>query len=1260
MKVGRYELLTQLDAGHDAVAYQGMAPADPGPVEVRILSGAQADDERWPLLCKRLRLAAMVRHPAVIAVRELALEHEPPFVALEWTERKSLFAVEQAALPARGDRSTIPAALELIAEVAGALRGAHLLGLIHGRLSPNTIHVAVSGTALIDFAGPTFLFAGGEQGRLERTRDEEAGLTLDLSCQAPEQLGRELIAQADFPADIYALGAVLFWLLTKTPVPDPAKAAERTLHTASGPDHPDAPPTNRQDSLFNSGITGHKETDAAIERLIVECLVADPSDRPSARNVEDRLHAMLNQEGLPARNGTRASRAAKTFEKDASARAQTVLDKSPVPSLPIAFKDGVTRDRLGRFRLLEKLGHGAMGVVYRAEDATDGAIVAIKVLRPHLLDDAHSLRRFRKEARILAKLNSPFIANLLEVNEDDGLHYIVLEYVTGDNLGILLEKIGRMEEARALKVLADVARGMVDAHERGIIHRDIKPANIWLVSTGVAVDSDKEPGSFRAKLLDFGLARHLVETESLQMTLAGAPVGTPLYMAPEQGLGKPVDRRSDVYAMGATLFHLLTGRPPFEMDDPLLGPVALILKHAKEPLPSPKKLNPNLSDGVCQVLEKALAKSPDARYADAGAMLRDLERLLRGEPTEITLHPRLPACDPNKVYQFDWVWDLQASPAQLWPYVSNTERLNRAATIPPVQYNTEQSPPDHAGGLPRVRLFGQFRKAGFNNVWEEHPFEWVEGRRMGVLREYTQGVFRWLMTVTELEPLPEGGTRLTHRVRIEPRNLIGKLVARLEVGIRGRNSVEKIYRRIDATLTGKLGNPALTDAFEAAVPLSSAQRQRLDSLLGELRKRGVSAPIVEALGQFLANAPPQEVARIRPIALARHLNVDADQFVGACLHAAQAGLLVLLWDLLCPVCRVPSGVKETLRALEDHSRCEVCNLDFPIDFARSVEMIFRANPDIRASELATYCVGGPNHSPHVAVQLRLAAGERMELPLDLPAGAYRIRGPQLPFAVDLRVNSAASGRRLELNLGTANQVVAAQSLRADGQVLCLNNECDQELVVRIERTAARSDALTAARASSLALFRELFPGEVLTAGQLISVATVALLATDIADIGQLYKELGEERVFGLIHEHFRTLEEHIRRSGGALVKTMDERLLAAFDDPVAAVQAAWQIPALLANAESTRNLRLRAGIHRGPAMMATFNDHLDYFGGTVKIALQLPYLAEKGEVVLSEAMANDPAVAAWLRGRGLQLRVTSAELFGGPGNIFHFTAAKEY
>jgi serine/threonine protein kinase/class 3 adenylate cyclase len=883
-----------------------------------------------------------------------------------------------------------------------------------------------------------------------------------------------------------------------------------------------------------------------------------------------------------------------------------------------------------------------MGVVYRAQDLSDGTVVALKVLRADWAQHPDALRRFRKEARLLAEVNNPYVTNLLEVNEDDGIHYLVMEFVAGKSLRELLDERGRLDEPEALAIMADVCRALIDAHKRGIVHRDIKPDNILLL--GDERTEAQGQHSPRVKLSDFGMARHVVESESLRVTRSGVILGTPLYMSPEQSAGSAaIDPRSDVYALGATLFHLLAGRPPFT------AATLLDLRdmHCHRPPPALKTLNPTVSGGVCEMVARALAKRPESRYADAEALLRDLERALRGEPTRITVHPHLPACDPGQVLHYDWSWDLQSSPEQLWPHVSNTDRLNRAVHLPAVQFTTQT---DAQG---RVQRIGRFRKAGLTAAWHEHPFEWVEARRFGVLREYSQGPFRWLVSTVELTPRPGGGTALTHRVRVEPKGLVGRLAAAVEVGMKGRRALDRVYRRIDAALSGRLGSAALTDPFEEPARLSRQQRRRLDQLLDRLAACGVDPSVIEQLGDFLALASPQQAARIRPLALARRLGLDPDQVVAACLHGAREGLLVLLWDILCPLCRIPSEVKDTLRALDAHGHCPACRLDFKLDLAHAVEMIFRAHPEVREVDLGTYCIGGPAHAPHVAAQVRVAPGERLELDLGLREGSYQLRGPQLPFVLDFRVSPSAAARRWELGLGRPPVPDLTPVLQTGRQVVALANDSDQELLVRVERTASREDALTAARASALALFRELFPQEVLSSGLLVSVGSMTLLVTDLDQVAQLFAEQGEARTVGLLHHHFRLLEEQIRRERGTIVKTLGEGLLAAFPEAVAAVRVGLDLPAVLESSAATRTLRLRVGVHRGPVMMATVNDRLDYLGTTVRHAMQLPQFARGGELILTQAVAADPQVAALVRRRALEGEILPVNLPGQVRELLH-------
>jgi serine/threonine protein kinase/class 3 adenylate cyclase len=1170
MTFGSFELVNQVGSGVDGVSYLAR-DCQSRIALLHDLSRLRDDPVRWEPIAKRLRALALLDHPVSVQIEKLQIDGVHPYVVQEWLDCGVL----------ADWRARVPVAHEIVIGIglalAEGLAEAHRIGLTHGQLHPRTILMEQDRFPRLDFTGLKTSSVPVDETRIAETLEVDRSGEREGSPPTPM-------------SDVRRLGEVLQWLSGAGP-PRGSKA---------------------------SPAQGDRQ---ALANLVREMCAEDPVSRPSAHEAADRLRPLRDSH----------SRVVATIDSSSNMTQHVAVSNLAVAPHARVF-DPATTHQLGRYRLLESLGQGGMGAVYRARDASDGTIVAIKVLRPEWASRPISLRRFQKEARLLAEVNNPFVTNLLEVNEDEGVHYLVLEFVAGTSLGSLLAERGRLEESVALGIAADVSRALADAHERGIVHRDVKPDNILVELPEGSRVTRKSVGAIHVKLSDFGLARHVVESESLQMTQAGI-VGTPHYMAPEQCSGREVDSRTDVYALGATLFHMLAGRPPFEG-----AALTELLRLHREAAPPPiGRFNTAVSEGTCRIVEKALAKAPGDRYFDAAALLEDIERVLRGEPSQVGVHPRLPQCDERSVLIFDFTWDLESAPRDLWPHVSNTERLNRAIGLPAVAFTAEAAPTG------KVRRFASAKVGGLPAVWEEHPFEWVEPRRFGVLREYSRGPFKWFVSLVELTPRESGGTRLSHRVRLEPRIALMRPFIAARVGRDSRKVLEQVYRRIDASVSGKLGRGGTADPFEASVALAPARRRRLDQLLGRLVERGVSPSVVEDFGEFLANAPAQEVARIRPLAVARQLGLDIDDLVAACLIGAQEGLLTLLWDLLCPVCRIPSEVVDTLRNLRDHGRCAACNLDYELDLANSVEMIFRAHQDIRDTELGVYCIGGPAHSPHVVAQVRVAPGERLELNLELPDGHYQIRGPQLPGAVDLRLEPSASQHRLELSLGRIEPKGKPYVLRTGRQTLIFLNDHAQELIVRVERTVPRDDALTAARASAMALFRELFPNEVLAAGRLINVATITLLLTDLVGSGHCYVDLGDARAFAIIHEHLRLLDEAIRLEGGALVKTVGEGVFAAFTDSAAAVRVALSLQQRLAQGANTKVLQIRVAVHRGSAMAATLNDHLDYFGATVHVATRLLSEARPGEVLLSQAVANEPEVASLLHARGAAGQIVRVE-----------------
>ena len=290
---------------------------------------------------------------------------------------------------------------------------------------------------------------------------------------------------------------------------------------------------------------------------------------------------------------------------------QLVAEPTPGESPPVPA-------RLGMYQLGATLGQGGMAQVYRGTDTVLGRVVAIKVLAPQYAKDQAFVERFRREAQAAARLNHPGVVSVYDTGSDQGIHYIVMEYVDGRTLHEVLRSEGRLQPERAAEVLAQVAEALSFAHHAGIVHRDVKPANIMIGRGG------------EVKVMDFGIARAVASTATL--TATATVLGTASYLSPEQAQGEAVDHRSDIYSLGVVAYECLVGEPPFVADTP----VAVAYKHVREDPVLPTALVPEVGEDLQAVVMKALAKNPANRYATAEEMKEDLERVRRGEPVDAT------------------------------------------------------------------------------------------------------------------------------------------------------------------------------------------------------------------------------------------------------------------------------------------------------------------------------------------------------------------------------------------------------------------------------------------------------------------------------------------------------------------------------------------------------------------------------------------------------------------------------------------------
>src|SRR5688500_5256273 len=273
------------------------------------------------------------------------------------------------------------------------------------------------------------------------------------------------------------------------------------------------------------------------------------------------------------------------------------------------------------YQLIGKLGKGAMATVYKARQISLDRVVAVKVLPKKLSENPEFVERFYKEGKAAARLSHNNIVQAIDVNmAPDGYHYFVMEYVEGKTLYDIMQPppVGEgrnFSEAEALDIMIQIADALVHAHRRSLIHRDVKPKNILLTKEKIA------------KLTDLGLAR-ATDDKGAAESEAGKAYGTPYYISPEQIRGDlDIDFRADIYSLGATMYHLVTGRPPFEAD----SPSAVMHKHLRQPLKPPDHVNESLSAGISEIIEVAMAKNRDERYASTEDMLEDLRAVRRGE-----------------------------------------------------------------------------------------------------------------------------------------------------------------------------------------------------------------------------------------------------------------------------------------------------------------------------------------------------------------------------------------------------------------------------------------------------------------------------------------------------------------------------------------------------------------------------------------------------------------------------------------------------
>jgi serine/threonine protein kinase len=295
---------------------------------------------------------------------------------------------------------------------------------------------------------------------------------------------------------------------------------------------------------------------------------------------------------------------------------------APTATMETPF-EGLTRGATfaGRYEIIEELGAGGMGRVFRVEDTKVGEEVALKVILPGITVSHKILERFRNELKLARKIKHKNVCQMFDLGEDKGTHFITMEYVPGEDLKSFIKRAKRLDIGSAVSLAKEICEGLAAAHKLGVVHRDLKSSNIMI---------DKEG---EARIMDFGIARSI---ESKKLTGEGKVVGTPQYMSPEQVSGEELDRRSDIYSFGIILYEMLTGRVPFDGDTSL----SIAYQHKNETPPNPKDFNAQIPNNLCQVILKCMEKNREDRYQSAEEVFAELTKIERKIPTGEKVIPK--------------------------------------------------------------------------------------------------------------------------------------------------------------------------------------------------------------------------------------------------------------------------------------------------------------------------------------------------------------------------------------------------------------------------------------------------------------------------------------------------------------------------------------------------------------------------------------------------------------------------------------------
>jgi class 3 adenylate cyclase len=580
----------------------------------------------------------------------------------------------------------------------------------------------------------------------------------------------------------------------------------------------------------------------------------------------------------------------------------------------------------------------------------------------------------------------------------------------------------------------------------------------------------------------------------------------------------------------------------------------------------------------------------------------------------LELHPFPAQWANEKRIERLWTFDLRGKPEDLWPWIADTSRMNRALGTAEMVFEERDG-----------KRFGSSKPGGVKHEWVEVPWNWVANQWLTCTRIYERGFMKVMFAIHRLEEIPTG-TRVYLYFGAIPRNTLGSAALRL-----GFPSIEKAYRRVLPALAAQLDRLRPDVLCLPPPQLGDSAEQRLRAAHDQLVSRGLPRAAVDTLIDYIRTGDDSDLHRIQIRERARVWKLPEDDLLRVALHATRQGLLALSWDTVCPHCRGVRDENAALSSLKAMSHCGACQVDFTTDSQESVEVTFRVHPSIRDVPDQVYCSAEPAKKDHIRVQWAVPPGGSVELMPKLRPGRYTVwRDREGGWFLDV---DDAGEHTVRWASHPRDTVIKA----APDAKLALANDDAQEHLFTIQEAKWSDHALRAAHLLSFQDFRDLFSEEYIGADVRLGVGEQTLLFTDVVGSTAFYASRGDPAAFVEIKKHFDEVFSIVAKNRGAVVKTIGDAVMATFVDPLDAVRASRLIHDTFHPQRTDTPIRVRISLNTGPCIAVRLNANADFFGGTVNVAAKLQAMAEGYQIAMSDATYNAPGVAELLREAGAEV-----------------------